>query len=482
MKKNCIPIILIFFLFFYSCSSTLKAQTPTILGGEISYECIGLNTYTVYLNVYTDCLGSNLPDSALLDWSGSCQGTSSSGILVLSKVAGFPIDVTSSIFGGASTCNGGLGTRGVEQYTYIDTLIVPANCPSIHLSWLSCCRNDSLTSMISPNIASFYLETTLANLPVACNSSVVFLNYPVVGACTGFSSVYNQGAIDLDGDSLNYVLMPCLEDSNNVVNYLPGFSGTAPFGAVTPVTIDSQTGQIHFTAPLNQTSMFCVLVEEIRGGVVIGSTLREIAIVGLDCPTNNQPIITGIDSTNSYDTIVVVGQPLCFEIHGEDADLNQQLLMSWNNGVSGANFSIDTNNNPIGMFCWTPTAQDTGQHTFWVEVSDNAGPVPGVAIEQFTIQVNATLNTKKLSTNPIQNTFKVYPNPAKGRIQLLFDSPMEGRFDLKIIDIQGNVVQEQIQINTPKIELDISDLAVGLYSVLILPKEGQVLEQRLIVR
>lgn len=477
---NKIPIFSITFLLCFFFNS-LKAQTPTILGGSISYECIGPDTYTVSLSVYTDCLGAALPDSVSLDWSGSCGGINS-GILRMPKRAGFPMDVSSSIFLGASSCNGGSGTRGVEHYLYRDTLVVPASCPSIHLSWLSCCRSDSLTSIIAPSTTSFYLETNLTNYPVVCNSSVLLLNYPVVGSCIGFPSTYNQGAFDPDGDSLRYSLVDCLEGLNNPVSYLPAYSGTSPFSVLNSVSINSQTGEINYMVPANETSMFCVLVEEVRGGVVIGSTLREIAIMGLNCLINNIPIITGIDSTNSYDTTVLVGQSFCFDIHGEDLDVNQQLSMLWSNGIAGATFTIDISSNPIGTFCWTPTAQDTGQHTFWVEVSDNHPPVPGVAIEQFRIQVNTVLSTKKSTKLPVQNQFKIYPNPAKNRIQLVFDSSIKKDFDLRIIDTQGKVVQEETQLNTTKLEIDIHNLVAGLYSIVIIREDGQVLEQKLIVR
>lgn len=480
MKTNRTLILSIAFLLCFFFNS-LNAQTPTILGGNISYECIGAHTYTITLSVYTDCLGADLPDSASLDWANSCGGINS-GTLMMPKMAGFPMDVTSSIFFGASSCNGGSGTRGVEHYLYSDTLVVSATCPSVNLSWLSCCRNDSLTSILAPSTTSFYLETNLANHPGLCNSSPSFLNYPIIASCLEIPLTYNQGAFDPDGDTLRYSLMNCLEDSSNSVSYIASASGVSPFGAGNMTYIDPQTGQINYTVPADLTSMFCVLVEEVRGGVVIGSTLREIAIVGIDCPVNNIPTITGIDSTNSYDTTVLVGQSFCFDIHGEDLDANQELFMSWYNGMAGATFSIDTTNNPIGTFCWTPTAQDTGLHTFTVEVSDDTSPIPGVGIEQFRIQVNTALSTKQATNIPVQNQFKIYPNPAKNQIQLVFDSAIKKGFDLRIIDAQGKVVQEQRQLNITKLEVDIHHLIAGLYSIVILTKDGQVLEQKLIVR
>ncbi|WMX12628.1 T9SS type A sorting domain-containing protein [Aureispira sp. CCB-E] len=461
----------------------VNGQTASLLGGEISYECIGVNTYQVSLNVYADCSGADLPDSISLNWSGACQGLNA-GVLLMPKAAGSPVDVTSSIFGGASgsSCNGGTGTRGVEHYSYIDTLVIPATCSMINLSWQSCCRSDSLTSINDPDTTLFYLETEIKNFSIPCNTSPFFMNPPIIGACANWSSTYNQGAVDPDGDSLRFSLIPCLQDSNQTVNYNSGYSGTAPLGATNPVSIDTQTGQINYTASIQQASMFCVLVEEVRNGLVIGSTIREIAIVSLNCSTNNIPIITGIDSTNNFDTTILVGQTLCFDIHGEDLDTSQQLTMTWNNAIAGATFTIDTTNNPIGTFCWTPTVQDTGVHTFWVEVNDHAMPVPGVEVKGFTIQVNTTVGTDAIKTSS-KNTFNVYPNPASNTIQITFDFPSNREtLKWKIVDTQGKVVKEETTIGKGNLTVDVQSLATGLYSIIATNNQGVFYEEKLIVR
>jgi hypothetical protein len=41
---------------------------------------------------------------------------------------------------------------------------------------------------------------------------------------------------------------------------------------------------------------------------------------------------------------------------------------------------------------------------------------------------------------------------------------------------------EQIQLNAANLEVDIHNLIAGLYSIVILTEEGQILEQKLIVR
>ena len=55
--------------------------------------------------------------------------------------------------------------------------------------------------------------------------------------------------------------------------------------------------------------------------------------------------------------------------------------MTWNSGITNANFTVSNNNsmNPIGTFIWTPTQSDIlgSPYFFTVEVANDACPVPG---------------------------------------------------------------------------------------------------------
>ncbi|BDS10784.1 T9SS type A sorting domain-containing protein [Aureispira anguillae] len=467
------------FILFGTLSSIAQHK---ILSGEITYHSIASNTYIISTKLFVDCQGTALPDSIILDWSSSCQG-GIAGSLPLSKAAGYPIDATQYAFSGGSYCNGGTGTRGIEHYLYLDTLVVPAACTVFDLSWSSCCHSDSFNSILSPNTTSFYLHSVLNNVNnMGYNSSPQFGNFPIIGACQNMPGQYYQGAYDYEGDTLRYSLVSCLANENDTVNYQAGYSGTAPLGASNPVSIDPQTGIIDYLISPLQMAMICVLVEEIRGGLVIGSVTREIMIVGSNC-FNNTPVITGIDSTNNYDTTIVVGQTLCFDIHAEDLDTAQQLTMSLLGvPIPGATFTIDTTNNPIGTFCWTPTAADTGQHVFVIEVRDNGVPIYGADFKGFTINVVAVTSIPKIKKK--EPTLSIAPNPAKEFIQVEFDQVLPQAIQLLIVDAQGKVVQqEHKKAGTQVLEIDIHSLHTGFYSIVTFDEAGEYISsQKLIIR
>jgi hypothetical protein len=71
---------------------------------------------------------------------------------------------------------------------------------------------------------------------------------------------------------------------------------------------------------------------------------------------------------------------------------------------------------------------------------------------------------------PVVNTFLAYPNPAHDKTQIVFESSMNAKYSLKLMDILGNVLLNQTidgveGVNTK--DLDLSMYARGLYYAVI---------------
>lgn len=479
---------LVWMLIFSSWNSSVVWGQSTILGGEITYHYMGSDAYEVIINVFADCKGNALGNTQTLKWSSACMGGITDS-LSLPLVSGYPIDVTNSIFPGGSACNGGSGARGIERYVYMDTLVLSSACTDdVLLSWSTCCHSDSLTSILNPTSTPFYLESTLDPSLVSIynysNSSAQFVNYPLIGACVNWSHQYNHGAYDPEGDTVLFSLVPCQASKNQVVNYKANYSATAPLGTQNPISIDPQTGQILYQLNNLETAMICVLVEEYRGGTKIGSVVRNMMLWGTDCFINTPPTITGIDSTNNYDTTIVVGQPTCFDIHAEDIDTAQNLQMVWNSVIPGATFTIDTTAQPVGTFCWTPTLADTGQHYFTVQVNDFGTPIPGVVIEGFRINVVRFLNHKTIETNTQATYLRLEPNPASTQIKLHLQGIKEQPIQLCCIDAQGKIIQQTTtQWQNNPFTMEVNQLPQGLYAVVVLNEKGEYLtSQKLLIQ
>ena len=186
-----------------------------------------------------------------------------------------------------AACGNGNGITGIEEHVYRGTLILPPGCGADWvLSVTLCCRNNSITTIIGT--PALYIEATLDNTVIPCNSSPIFTNTPYTVSYSNDSTIYDLGVTEADGDSLVFFLVNALSAASTNVNYVPGHSGSAPLGPGVPVMIDPATGLIQIPSDgFTGIGVFAVLVEEYRNGVKIGETRRDIQFQ--DCITYTIP-------------------------------------------------------------------------------------------------------------------------------------------------------------------------------------------------
>ena len=388
-----------------------QAKASHIMGGDITYNCVGANTFAFTVQLYQDCNGIPLPGSIPLTISSASCGLNFN--ITLELVPTGPVVVTPLCPGELDVCNGGGGVYGIQQYTYTHIpasqgqglsdppVVMPANCTDWVVSWTLCCRNGTIGT--GPANNSFYLETGLNNVDAPCNNSPTFLNTPTPYACIGTNVNYSHGASEWDGDSLVFSLIPCLGTGPGVpVNYNAPYSGTNPLASATGVNINAVTGAIAFTPTLAQVAVICVLVEEYRNGVKVGFVMRDIQFTILSC-TNSLPLASGAGgdagsngATGSYDVTICEGENIDFFVNtfdtlGSGQTTGQNIDMSWNGGVNSPNaaFTVANNNtdSTAGHFTWSTNKGDAGFYIFTVNLQDDACPINGVNIFTFTVTI-----------------------------------------------------------------------------------------------
>ena len=403
-KQLLVPLLNVFLMLGIFLLGTQEANATHAKGVDVSYVCLGPTAsgmqYALTLNIYRDCNGIGLPNNQTISYTGTSISTGNPCTGSVSSSRQSIEDITPNCSTQQSSCGGGNGSFGVEKHTYTATITIPFDCSNIVFSWRLCCRNNSITTLVgSP---AMYAETrNIFNNAATCNNSPIFLNPPAAYTCIGQQVFYNHGAIDYDGDSLNYSLVPCLENANDPVPYQPGFSGTAPFGPSDPVTIDAQTGAIAFTPTSLHVGVLCVLVEEYRNGILIGSTMRDIQFEVLNC-NNANPILSGVNNSGqgsvNFTTSTCFGSQLCFDIVGSDPpNPGDVLSMSYDQSIPNSTFTVSgpgvpSGNQITGTFCWTPTVFDIGTHTFTVTIQDDACPLVGSNTFTYTINVISNPN------------------------------------------------------------------------------------------
>lgn len=358
------------------------------MGGDIWYECNGGNTYTIYFAFYRDCNGVNAPNTVTINYGSSCTGTST---LVLTQLPGTGQDITPVCPGQQTTCAGG-NFPGVEKYVYSATVVL-APCADWNFNTSICCRNNAITNINNPGGEEMYLQATLDNLNNPCNSSPVFSNDPVPYVCVGESFCFSHGAIDADGDSISfYQIVPLDQGPTDPVNYNGGFSAGQPITSNPQISFNQTTGEICMTPSNIEVSVTALVVEHWSNGVLVGTTMRDIQIVVINC-NNILPTVDGIDATNNFTTNACAGSPITFTTTGADNNAGNLLTMSWNAGIPGATFNISGNGttSPVGTFSWTPTLANVSStpYCFTVTIQDDQCPLNGFQIYSFCITVGS---------------------------------------------------------------------------------------------
>ncbi len=383
-----------FILIFIAALSVQKANASHITGSDISYRCIGGNQYEVSVTIYRDCSGISVSTSILVNVESPC-GTQT--VTCNQDPLQSGLEVSQLCPTALSTCQGG-SYQGVEVYTYTGLVTLQPNCGLYTFSYAECCRNTS-TNIINSTGIGYSVEATLNSDIVACESAPTFTSLPVPYFCVGQPVNYSHGAIDVDGDSLVYQLVYPLDDLGAPIAFNAPYTATDPMTTSTGFGFDTLTGQMTFTPTQQGVYVVDVFVSEYRNGVLIGTTMRDIQIVIINC-SNNAPAINNCLNTSNVTGAVVTdcnsigvcpGQTVSFTISGYDAD-GQAVAVSSNIAASipGATLTTTTVGGPDSVqvtFSWTPSGIDTGFRYFTIQFEDNACPITGLQLFTYDITV-----------------------------------------------------------------------------------------------
>lgn len=374
-----------------------ESKASHLMGADLTYTCLGGNQYELNLTIYRDCKGVALalPSYTLDISSANCGITTTATVTQVSTQDLSPLCPLLAPSGPCSAADPASSPFvGVEEYSYSAVFVFPDNCSDWLISWENCCRNGAITnSPIVPTAlgTETYIEATMDNLTVSCNSSPTFTNPPVPFICAGEPFLFNNGALDPNGDSLVYELVDPLElDLLNQqpipVPFFPPFSATYPISTLpaNQFGFDPLTGQLDFTPDLAQQGIVALKVNQYRDGRLIGSSMRDLQIVVLDNCTNNNPDIAAPvningGTLNGNTFTVCAGNTLSFDIVSNDIDpatiLNttDNLLFS----IPAATITTAGNNPSTASFTWNTTNADVGIHSFTMTVADDACPYNG---------------------------------------------------------------------------------------------------------
>jgi len=330
-------ITLLIFIASLTCS-TLSARH--IIGGLITYECLGGGDYEFTMKVYRDCLCNNCAD---FDIQASiaiyrCGGSTNCNILTQNSpihefFVGPPMvdrvpnsDFPCLIPPDVCVQEGVYRWRLSELSTPIS---LPSTNDSYHIVYQRCCRNETIDNLNRPDDqgATFSVEITPFSQS-ECNSSPDYDLFPPTIVCAGSSIDFDHGATDPDGDSIVYQFCTPLQGGGNIlngpefnscvgalpdppcpppfnsVNYLPPFTAAQPMGGNPIVTIDPNTGFISGVPELQGQFVVGVCATEFRDGRPIGRITRDFQFNVGNCDPTVEGVVEA-DEVIGQDTFLI---------------------------------------------------------------------------------------------------------------------------------------------------------------------------------
>lgn len=228
----------------------------------------------------------------------------------------------------------------------------------------------------------FAIETILIISPTqgatGGNNSVQFSECPCPEiACVNKPYCYNPMAVDPDGDSLSYELVPPLGVGAvpliiPTLYIYPDQIGGGNF------SVDALSGTVSWNNPMMQGEYnFALKILEWRNGVLVGFVVRDIQLTVQSNCLNDPPEINPIS-----DTCILAGENISISVSGTDQNMDNLSLLG--SGLplslpsSPATFnSVSSPGIANGIFQWQTTCSHikAGSYSVMVSITDNGSPV-----------------------------------------------------------------------------------------------------------
>ena len=337
-----VPILRLILLTLVILPFTYNKSVAThAMGSDLTYRCVNGSEYEITLTIYRDCVGSNLTPQQNIEISSESCGVTNF-IEKADRVSVLELSPLCPIQQPLSTCNGG-PLPGIEEHIYKLTYDFTQQCNDWQISWQLCCRNYAITNSVITNDTRMYIEAYINNLDVQCNNSPTFTTPPVPYLCDGEAFFFNHGSVDIDGDSLAFELVDPRDYIATMgtpvdIPYMPGFSVNYPMATNPPnsFNFDNQSGQFAFVPNGLQQGIVALVVKEYRNGILIGSTMRDIQMVVINCnnqsPDISPPFNVSGGQLNGNTFSVCAGSTLSFDITASDPDVFNILDISTDTG------------------------------------------------------------------------------------------------------------------------------------------------------
>ncbi|MFT5911996.1 MAG: gliding motility-associated-like protein [Paraglaciecola sp.] len=191
-------------LFLIALFSAFTLRATHIVGGEMTYTCLGNNDYEITLTVFRDCYNGEPP----FDDPAAIGIFNANNVLLSFELINFDPMINDTLDPVLSNdCFVAPPDVCVHRTIYQTTINLPPIAGDYQLAYQRCCRNVTIVNLVDPlDVGATFGVTISEEALDECDSSPIFNFYPPIFICVNEPIFFDQSASDLDGDSIVYQL------------------------------------------------------------------------------------------------------------------------------------------------------------------------------------------------------------------------------------------------------------------------------------
>lgn len=379
INNNIGTLVLLMFLFML----THSVKANHLVGGELTWSCLGTGEYVFQVKVYQDCNEFQpAPTSMQIKvWNNPNIST-----IALSNIGNNDFSfVCSEVTGSDPQYNcASPGIGSISEYVLQSAPVTLTGIPPSagwHFTWDAYFRTSVAQNLMNAQNAGLTLHASMysyngLDASPCFDSSPEFIKPPLNVVCASTNINYNIGAFDSNLDSISYQFANPLNNdfgttfspptSPTEVQWASGYSRTNQLPnsnqntGNTRAILDANNGALMFNSLTLGSFSTVVRVESWRCGQLIAVVYREMLINIVSCTGNNNiPNISLSGITNNTVT-VNAGDVVSFDILALDNDLladgtNQSVTLNLYGGEVGTGLT-----NPNAGCPYVPCATAAG--------------------------------------------------------------------------------------------------------------------------
>ncbi len=399
MNKILLHVTFLSVFYFLGVSAAL-AQHNT--GAYLSYSSLSPSSVEVTLELTRVCTGASFPATTTVTANRSitliaaCIGRGNfTHTLTLSSSSPSENPMCNSLY----SCS--LSNLNLETAIYKGTVSVPPTILSLFCSRMVEISYDGGSRVDYSPVASTIVNGQNISTRIIIDDISVSNHSPTFSSPLHINARFDvagndttrysqERRFDLDGDSVVYKLVNAERSKGMGVNYVGPYSATNLINN-DYLLLNPQTGQLDFNATAAVSGPVAILVQEYRGGVLLNTSRRDIAIFS-ENTSNNYPELTGFhNQRNNFETTIYEGSSVQLELGAWDLDASDVIDVKANNLPPTAMITYTPKtgnpNQGIAVIDWSPNSTQLGRHEFTVSVRDNNCPIRGEKSYTYTINV-----------------------------------------------------------------------------------------------